>query len=82
MYFRKRNARLGRFIVHGEIPEQSSPGTERPDKMCVLDRVALDEALAGLPAGYRAIFVLCDVVGHFQLSTSQSGEKLRTLLRQ
>jgi RNA polymerase sigma-70 factor (ECF subfamily) len=30
----------------------------------VLDRIALDRALAQLPPGYRTVFVLHDVEGH------------------
>ena len=39
-------------------------GTENPNQMPVVDRIALDKAIAQLPPGYRAVFVLHDIEGH------------------
>ena len=48
----------------GEIPEQTVIGTANPNKMPVVDRIALDRAIAQLPNGYRTVFILHDVEGH------------------
>ncbi len=49
MYFRKHKRRFERPTRDTEIPEQVSPGTERPGRMPVFDRLELDRALAALP---------------------------------
>ncbi len=65
--------------------------------MPVVDRIALERAVAELPPGYRSVFILHDVEGHeheevaqllgCSVGTSKSQlhkarMKLRTLLRQ
>jgi RNA polymerase sigma-70 factor, ECF subfamily len=64
MHFRKRSVKLERTTEEGETPVQVVRGTENPNAMPVLDRIALDRALAQLPPGYRTVFVLHDVEGH------------------
>lgn len=64
MHFRKRKARDERTSEDGEIPEQVVSGTEDSAKMPVVDRIALGKAMAQLPPGYRAVFILHDVEGH------------------
>ena len=65
MHFRrKKNARAEQTAEDGEPPVQVVAGTENPDKMPVVDRIALDRAIAKLPAGYRTVFVLHDVEGY------------------
>lgn len=64
MHFRKRKARDEKTTEDGEIPEQTVLGTEEPAKMPVVDRIALGKAIARLPPGYRAVFILHDVEGH------------------
>ncbi len=64
MHFRKRSVKLERTTDEGETPVQIVRGTENPNAMPVLDRIALDNALAQLPPGYRTVFVLHDVEGH------------------
>lgn len=64
MHFRKRSVKLERTTEEGETPVQIVRGTENPNAMPVLDRIALDRALAQLPPGYRTVFVLHDVEGH------------------
>ena len=81
----------------GETPVQIVQGTANPDRMPVVDRIALDKAVGSLPPGYRAVFVLHDVEGHeheeiarllgCSVGTSKSQlhkarMKLRSLLRQ
>lgn len=64
MHFRKRKARDEKTTDDGEVPEQTVIGTEDPARMPVIDRIALDTAIAQLPPGYRAVFILHDVEGH------------------
>jgi RNA polymerase sigma-70 factor, ECF subfamily len=64
MHFRKRSVKLERTTEEGETPEQTVKGTENPNSMPVVDRIALDRAIAQLPPGYRSVFVLHDVEGH------------------
>ena len=64
MHFRKKSVKLERTTEEGDTPVQVVRGTENPNAMPVLDRIALDNALEQLPAGYRTVFVLHDVEGH------------------
>jgi RNA polymerase sigma-70 factor (ECF subfamily) len=97
MHFRKRSVKLEQTTEEGETPVQIVKGTENPNSMPVVDRIALDKAVSQLPPGYRAVFVLHDVEGHeheevarllgCSVGTSKSQlhkarMKLRQLLRQ
>jgi RNA polymerase sigma-70 factor (ECF subfamily) len=97
MHFRKRGVKLEQTTDDGETPVQIVAGTEDPARMPVVDRIALDAAVAQLPPGYRTVFVLHDVEGHeheeianllgCSVGTSKSQlhkarMKLRLLLRQ
>jgi RNA polymerase sigma-70 factor (ECF subfamily) len=64
MHFRKRSVKLEKTTEEGETPIQIVSGTENPNAMPVMDRIALDNALTQLPPGYRTVFVLHDVEGH------------------
>ena len=64
MHFRKRSVKLEKTTEEGETPVQIVQGTENPNQMPVVDRIALDKAIAQLPPGYRAVFVLHDIEGH------------------
>jgi RNA polymerase sigma-70 factor (ECF subfamily) len=64
MYFRKRSVKLERTTEEGKTPEQVVNGTQNPNTMPVVDRIALDRAIAKLPQGYREVFVLHDIEGH------------------
>lgn len=64
MHFRKRKVRDEKTTEDGETPEQTVLGTEDPARMPVIDRIALDKAIAQLPPGYRAVFILHDVEGY------------------
>jgi RNA polymerase sigma-70 factor (ECF subfamily) len=63
MYFRRRSVKKERTSDDGEIPEQTVNGTANPNKMPVVDRIALKNAIAELPAGYKRVFVLHDIEG-------------------
>ena len=97
MHFRKRGVRMEQTTDDGETPLQIVAGTENPQAMPVVDRIALDKAVEQLPPGYRTVFVLHDVQGHeheeiarmlgCSVGTSKSQlhkarMKLRGLLRQ
>jgi len=64
MHFRKRSVKLEQTTEEGETPIQIVVGTGNPNQMPVVDRIALDKAIAQLPPGYRKVFVLHDVEGH------------------
>lgn len=64
MHFRKAKVRDEKTTEDGETPDKIVTGTENPDRMPVVDRIALDNAIAQLPPGYRAIFILHDVEGY------------------
>ena len=97
MHFRKRNVKFEKTTEEGETPEQTVRGTENPFKMPIVDKIALENAIGQLPAGYKNVFVLHDVEGfeHEEVArilgcsvgTSKSQlhkarMKLRQLLRQ
>ena len=64
MHFRKKGVRVEQTTESGEMSEQVVTGTEDHARMPVVDRIALDKAIAQLPPGYRAVFVLHDVEGY------------------
>lgn len=64
MHFRKRSVRDEKTTEEGETPDQPVLGTGDPNRMRVVDRIALDNAIAQLPPGYRTVFVLHDVEGY------------------
>jgi len=97
MHFRKRGVKMEQTTDDGETPIQIVKGTENPNAMPVVDRIAIDKAVGKLPPGYRTVFLLHDVQGHeheeiarmlgVSVGTSKSQlhkarMKLRGLLRQ
>ncbi|HEY0544892.1 MAG TPA: RNA polymerase sigma factor [Pyrinomonadaceae bacterium] len=97
MHFRKRSVKLEQTTDEGDTPVQIVRGTENPNAMPVVDRIALDKAIKQLPPGYRTVFILHDIEGHeheeiarmlgCSVGTSKSQlhkarMKLRDLLRQ
>lgn len=64
MHFRKRRVKFEKTTEDGETPVQILAGTENPMKMSIVDRIALENAIAELPPGYRSVFVLHDVEGY------------------
>ena len=63
MHFRRRSVKNERTSEDGEMPEQTVRGSANPSKMQVVDRIALKNAIAQLPNGYRKVFILHDVEG-------------------
>lgn len=64
MHFRRRSVKNEKVSDDGEMPEQTVHGTANPNKMPVIDRIALKNAIGELPNGYRNVFVLHDVEGY------------------
>ncbi|MBK9156043.1 MAG: sigma-70 family RNA polymerase sigma factor [Chloracidobacterium sp.] len=64
MHFRRRSVKNERTSEDGEMPEQTVTGSSNPRKMQVIDRIALKNAIAELPNGYRNVFILHDVEGY------------------
>ena len=64
MHFRKKKSRPEHTTEEGDAPVQIVQGTENPNAMPVVDRIALERAVEKLPPGYRAVFVLHDVEGY------------------
>lgn len=64
MHFRKRGVKLEHTTEEGEMHDVVEAGTERPNAMPVVDRIALEKAISELPPGYRTVFLLHDVEGH------------------
>ncbi len=63
MHFRKRTVKFEKTTEEGETPVQIVRGSERPNKMPVVDKIALENAIKQLPNGYRNVFVLHDIEG-------------------
>jgi RNA polymerase sigma-70 factor, ECF subfamily len=63
MHFRKRSFKNEKTSEDGEMPEQMVTGSANPNKMAVVDRIALKNAIAELPKGYKNVFVLHDIEG-------------------
>ena len=64
MHFRRRSVKNEKTSDDGEMPEQTVNGSADPNRMQVVDRIALKTAVAELPKGYRSVFVLHDVHGY------------------
>lgn len=64
MHFRKRDVKFEKTTEKGEPPVQVALGTENPKRMSIVDKIALQDAIAQLPPGYRNVFVLHDVRGY------------------
>lgn len=64
MYFRKRNVRLEMTTEEGDMKEVMKRAIERPHPLPIVDRIALEQAIAQLPPGYRTVFILHDVEGY------------------
>lgn len=64
MHFRKRQSRPEFTSQDEETPDEIVRGTENPNTMPVIDRLALEKAITQLSPGYRSVFVLYDVEGY------------------
>jgi RNA polymerase sigma-70 factor (ECF subfamily) len=64
MHLRKSGVRREKTTEDGEVPEPKANSAPVPGQMMALDRLALDKAIAQLPPGYRAVFILHDIEGY------------------
>jgi RNA polymerase sigma-70 factor (ECF subfamily) len=66
MHFRKVKSRRDETTDDGTLPERAEEFVGGPSagRAQLLDRVALDRALARLPKGYRTVFILHDIEGY------------------
>jgi RNA polymerase sigma-70 factor (ECF subfamily) len=64
MYFRKPMVKSERTTDDGTTPIRIANGTENPSRMALIDRIALNEAIAQLAPGYRTVLILHDVEGY------------------
>jgi len=71
MHFRKKGFRLEKTTEEGEIGEMQDLLLSASERPRFVDRIALDQAIAELPPGYRTVFVLHDVEGfeHEEVAT-------------
>ena len=63
MHFRRRMVKTEKTTEDGSTPIRIVSGTENPSRMALIDRIALNQAIGQLPAGYRLVFILHDVEG-------------------
>jgi len=63
MHFRKRTVKYEKVTDEGETPDQVVTGSVNPQRMQIVDKIALENAITQLPDGYKNVFVLHDVEG-------------------
>ena len=73
MHFRKPVVKVEQTTYDADDQHERSSGMQTASSSSVVDRISLDEALAKLAPGYRAVFILHDVEGY---EHSQIGEIL------
>jgi RNA polymerase sigma-70 factor (ECF subfamily) len=64
MRFRKNKSRREDALDDEDLQPHESVRTASPKALQLIDRVALESAIAKLPPGYRAAFILHDVEGY------------------
>lgn len=64
MYFRKRYLKMEQAMEVGSLPGTIVLGSHNPGKMSIHDKIALSDAIAQLPDGYRNVFILHDIEGY------------------
>ncbi|HXG68355.1 MAG TPA: RNA polymerase sigma factor [Blastocatellia bacterium] len=71
MHLRKRGVKLEHTSEEGDFTNVVETPLQSTRRISMVDRLALEKAIAELPAGYRTIFVLHDVEGyeHEEIST-------------
>jgi RNA polymerase sigma-70 factor (ECF subfamily) len=63
MHFRRKKSRPEDLTADGETPEPATAGSRPFSQNSLLDRIAVERAVAQLPKGCRAAFLLHDVEG-------------------
>lgn len=64
MHFRRNTVRREQVTADGQSPEPAHAPAKSLSQAHAIDRIALDDAIAKLPPGYRAVFILHDVEGY------------------
>lgn len=64
MHFRKRGVKLEQTVDDEELASVVDTPLGSTPRISIVDRLALDKAIAQLAPGYRAVFVLHDVEGY------------------
>jgi RNA polymerase sigma-70 factor (ECF subfamily) len=64
MHFRRRKSRPEFITEDAETPIQIVQGTENHNRMPVVDKIILEDAISKLSPGYRSVFVLHDIEGY------------------
>lgn len=64
MHFHKHRRRLEQLTEGGEMAVQIVRGAENHRAMRIMDRIALERAVAQLPPGYRTVFTLYYIEGY------------------
>ena len=64
MHLRKPIVKSEQTADDETTPDQITKGTANPRRMAVIDRIALNEAIAQLAPGYRMVLLLHDVLGY------------------
>jgi RNA polymerase sigma-70 factor (ECF subfamily) len=64
MHFRKRGVKLEHTSEEGDFTNVVETPLQSTRRISMVDRLALEKAVAELPPGYRTVFVLHDVQGY------------------
>lgn len=64
MHFRKRGVKLEHTSEEGDFTNVVETPLQSTRRISMVDRLALEKAIAELPPGYRTVFVLHDVQGY------------------
>ena len=64
MHFRKRGVKLEHTSEEGDFTNVVETPLQSTRRISMVDRLALEKAIAELPPGYRTVFVLHDVEGY------------------
>jgi RNA polymerase sigma-70 factor, ECF subfamily len=64
MHFRKRGVKMEQTTEEGDFTDVVDTPLQSTRRASLIDRLALDQAIAELPPGYRTVFVLHDVEGY------------------
>jgi RNA polymerase sigma-70 factor (ECF subfamily) len=64
MHFRKRGVKLEHTSEEGDFTDVIETPIQSTRRISMVERLALERAIAELPPGYRTVFVLHDVEGY------------------
>jgi len=64
MHLRRRGVKLEHTSEEGDFTDVVETPLQSTRRISMVDRLALEKAIAELPPGYRTVFVLHDVEGY------------------